>query len=1440
MAFGGTIKLKGESEYRSALRGINQSLREVNSAMKVVTTEFGKNDTSITALTRKQDVLKQKLEQQREKLNLVSQQYKKYEQAVKQSANEHTQLGAKLESAKNKLEQIKSTLGESSSAYQKQKQVVDQLQKEYDKSTEAQDKNKQSLSKLAVQMNNAQADVNKTAHQVDDLGDQMREAENPTKELGKSVEDAGDKAEKAGHGGFTVFKGIVANLASTAITSAINGLRELGGALVGVGKQALESYSDYEQLTGGVDTLFKKSSQTVQDYASNAYKTAGMSANEYMDTVTSFSASLISSLHGNTAKAANVANMAITDMADNANKMGTSMEDIQHAYQGFAKQNYGMLDNLKLGYGGTKSEMERLIADANKVKKANGEMGNLSIHSFADVAEAIHIMQQKMGIAGTTAKEASTTIEGSVNSMKSAWQNLLVGVADGHADFGKLVQNFVNATLTAAQNVGPRIVQILSGVGQLVSGLVTKFVPVIMEKVPPLITKAIPNILSAVNSIVSALGQVLPKIISWVTKIMPQVVQTLLGAIPALISVGTQIVETLANGLSSGLPKLISKLPEIIEKIVTSLGSNLPKIVDSGLKIITALVQGLTSALPQLISKAPTMIASLVQGIVQSLPSIVIQGTKIILALVKGLVQSIPALVVAVVQTVGKILSTLATNLPKVGLEIVQAAGKWIASLGPQLAKFPQMFSQFLGQVISRVVSWASNLVAKGVSAGSRFIQGVVNFVRQLPSKIATFLTVAITRVAQWTKLMVAKARYVGSKFLSNVVQFFRQLPSKIASFLRSVISRVTSWASNMASKASSAGSRFLSGVVRFVSQLPGRIAGFLANVVSRVTSWAGQMASRAVSAGSRFLSGVVRFVSQLPGRIAGFLASVISRLAAWAGQMASAGARGAQSMFNSVVNGLRGLPSAVASIGSNIVHGIWNGITGAAGWLYSQVASFAQNIVNTVKSHLKIHSPSRVMRDEVGVNIARGVVAGVKKEQKNTVRDLNKTTDETLRKWYKKRNELQSEYERSHNAKSRANIRKRIASVNDSIVEAEKKGNAKVSALRAKHDNALLRSARSRASELSKAGKLSVSAEISYWEKIAKSCHKGTSAYNSAIAKVAQAKRTLNTDISKLTKTYDSGIEKASKDLDKKISELKKTYSDAVTKRRDEIADSLDLFSGVKLDKWFDKDELTENLQDQVDNLKSWNDTLDSLEKRLGAKNPLYQELTKMGVSQIDTLKQINSMSNEELKHYNDLYSQKRAIAMQRATEENAGLKAQTDKAIANAKASTNKQINKLQGTYMTGLKKLGIRLNKQGLNVGRNIISGLNLGVTKGISSIIPKVEKQVGKLVKAIKKKLKIHSPSQVMRDEVGKYMAQGIGVGFEQEMQAVSQQMNDSLPTSFNVQNPTVGATENGLTDSLTMLDLVDSFKQALSEMKIELDDEVAGKFVNRTVAKAIYR
>ncbi|MBR4855129.1 MAG: hypothetical protein IKU94_00695 [Bacteroidaceae bacterium] len=307
------------------------------------------------------------------------------------------------------------------------------------------------------------------------------------------------------------FSGIGDKLKNTAVIAAKATAVGVGAATTAVGaltKAAVEGYAETEQLKGGIETLFKTSADSISKYADEAYKTAGLSANEYMSTVTSFSASLINSVNGDTAAAAEYANKAIVDMADNANKMGTDMSMIQNAYQGFAKQNYTMLDNLKLGYGGTKEEMQRLIEDANRVKEANGEMANLSIDSFADIVEAIHTVQSEMGITGATAQEAEGTISGSAAMMRSAWENLVVGLADENANVDELLANFLSAVETTAGNVLPVVERVLgsifdtlkeNGPEMIASGarLLGKLAAGALSAIPDII-KAIPDIVAAI------------------------------------------------------------------------------------------------------------------------------------------------------------------------------------------------------------------------------------------------------------------------------------------------------------------------------------------------------------------------------------------------------------------------------------------------------------------------------------------------------------------------------------------------------------------------------------------------------------------------------------------------------------------------------------------------------------------------------------------------------------------------------------------------------------------------------------------------------------------------------------------------------------------------------------------------------------------------------
>lgn len=330
-------------------------------------------------------------------------------------------------------------------------------------------------------------------------------------------------------------KGLKTGLGVVAKATAA-GLAAAGTAAVAFGKSALDSYADYQQLTGGVETLFKDSAFIVNWYADHAYQSAGLSANQYMETVTSFSASLISSLEGDTTKAAAVANTAVVDMADNANKMGTSIESIQNAYQGFAKQNYTMLDNLKLGYGGTKEEMERLIADANRVKEANGEMADLSIESFADIVEAIHTVQTEMGITGTTAKEADQTVSGSIASMKAAWENLKVGIADENADIDTLMDNFLDSVGTVANNILPIVQRILTNIFDTLA----EHGPEMLEKAVELFLKIATGALSAIPEIIAAIPDIIEAIKNGFVEAWPEIKQ-----------IGIDIVKGLWEGIQS-------------------------------------------------------------------------------------------------------------------------------------------------------------------------------------------------------------------------------------------------------------------------------------------------------------------------------------------------------------------------------------------------------------------------------------------------------------------------------------------------------------------------------------------------------------------------------------------------------------------------------------------------------------------------------------------------------------------------------------------------------------------------------------------------------------------------------------------------------------------------------------------------------------------------
>ena len=475
----------------------------------------------------------------------------------------------------------------------------------------------------------------------------------------------------------------------------------IGAAVAGVSaltKSSLDAYADFEQLTGGVETLFKTSADKVMQYADEAYKSAGLSANEYMETVTSFSASLLQGLGGNTDLAADVANQAIIDMSDNANKMGSDMASIQNAYQGFAKQNFTMLDNLKLGYGGTKEEMQRLLDDAEKLQKEKfGVDVEYDMNNFADVIQAIHTVQEEMDIAGTTSKEAATTIQGSLGMMKGAWQNLVTGLGDENADLDGLIDNFIQSVITVGENIMPEVERILAGIGEMV----TTMLPEVINMIPDLINSVLPGIIESASGLVTTLCTAIidnaPTLIDSALQLILTLTDALLQNLPMLIECGLQAIVQLALGIAEALPTLIPTIVEVILTIATYLIENIDLLVDAAIAIITGLAEGLINALPVLIEKAPEIIEKLVIALVNNVPKLLEAAVKVIETLATGLITNIPKLLAKIPQIMTSLKNgflNLCSGFADVGKNIIdglwngiQNGWNWLTDKVSSLAK---------------------------------------------------------------------------------------------------------------------------------------------------------------------------------------------------------------------------------------------------------------------------------------------------------------------------------------------------------------------------------------------------------------------------------------------------------------------------------------------------------------------------------------------------------------------------------------------------------------------------------------------------------------------------------------------------------------------------------------------------------------------------------
>lgn len=564
---------------------------------------------------------------------------------------------------------------------------------------------------------------------VKNMNESMKDATNTASKMSSVMKGIGSSAIKVGKG-----LAVAGAAAATAVTALVS--------------KSVGAFADYEQLTGGVETLFGAGGRSVEEYAQSvgksvsdvqgkydslmsaqnvvlenankAYMTAGMSANEYMDTVTGFSASLISSLGGDTNKAADYANSALVDMSDNANKMGTNMTDIQNAYQGFAKQNYTMLDNLKLGYGGTQAEMKRLLSDAQKI---TGQKYDIS--SFADITQAIHAIQTQMDITGTTAKEASTTISGSWGSLKAAFQNVLVGLTTGGDMFDQSLDALINTAVTFGQNIIPAIKGALSGIGYLIEGLA----PVIGETIPPLINDLAPTLansaVSLISSLVNGLTQSATQFSECLSNMIIVAVAGISSVVPQLLDAASKIVSNLMQGLTNSMPQIVNGAVTLIEGLVDGLVDNVPLLVMGAVQLVASLANGLIANLPRIIDAGVNLITGIVSASYSMMPQIIQNGMQLVVNLAVGLVRAIPQLIAALPRITGAIVKEFKyVNWFDLGLQLIKSIWEGIKSIGSEMWNGVKEKTSELWGGVKNVVSEKLNNIKSAYDAHGGGLKG--------------------------------------------------------------------------------------------------------------------------------------------------------------------------------------------------------------------------------------------------------------------------------------------------------------------------------------------------------------------------------------------------------------------------------------------------------------------------------------------------------------------------------------------------------------------------------------------------------------------------------------------------------------------------------------------------------------------------------------------
>lgn len=1152
---------------------------------------------------------------------------------------------------------------------------------------------------------------------------------NELKQLADSAEAAGDSAKESSEG-FTVMKGVLANLEAEGIKRAIDGLKTLASLT----NEWDEASNTFQARTGASTTEMIGFNKAMEDVYKNNFGDSMAEVADAMAKVKEVTGEINpSKLQQMTESAMTLEDTFEMDMQETLRGVNSLMDHFGlTSEQAFDLISSGAQNGLnytdELGdnlaeYAGKFAEAGYSAEEYFQLLKNGADGGAYNLDKIND---AINEVTTRLA-DGTIQDGLSGFSKGTQDVFKS-WQN---GGATQKEVIDSIVKDIQNTTNeqekmnlaalafgTMAEDGGTKFIDSLTSIGDSFDNVKGK-----MNEIKELRYDDI-------GSALSGLGRTVE------TDLINPIGEKL-----------TPKIEELINYINSHSEEINGVISNIVDKV----GEFIDYIASHGSEIIS-IISGIAAGL------LAWNVASMISGVVSAIKAYTLanEGATIAQALFNAVMNANPIVLIVslITMLVVGIVTFIATN----------------EEAREKLAEVWKTIKTTVGGVVDALVEFFTVKIPEAFNS-------FVNLVKSLPTKIKTIFTQTIPNL------------------ISKAIQFFKDMPEKI-----------------------------------------GYAIGY---AIGTLIKWGVKMNETVREAVPKIISSVINFFKKLPSKIWNAIVSAVLGIAKWTLQMREKAQAGMKKVATAVIEGIKNLPQKMKETGKNIVQGLWNGIKNMVSWVKEKVKGFANSLVDGVKDALGIHSPSRVFEKEVGEQIAAGVIKGIENKSKDVKKSADKMANELIESVKNSKSNARKSAEDINNifvtaAKNKINELKKSnkLSTADEVVYWQtilshcKKGTkayieaySQYNKAKTNQDNELVKSAKDRADELKKQNKLNEVDEIAYWETILKSLNKGTQAHKDATAQLSNAKKTLNNEVKKLNDEYTKDSEEVSNKLQEDIDAVTNEYVKSVTDRANAIKSSMGLFDAFEAKEGIEKNTLIDNLKSQVEALKEWDSTLDSIRNRNGMDTNLLTDLEGMGVDSLDTLKQVNAMSDEELAEYIELYKQKNLVALERSQAENEALKAQTEKEIEDLKSTAETKLNQLKETYAKKLRDLGLTANTEGKNIGKNITKGIENGLKSGQGTLFNTLTKLCDKMVAQAMASLQIHSPSRLFRDMVGKQIPAGISQGIEEGTGGAIDSINSMSDLIYKSAEDFNGATINRKLNAtfdtssaaLTLSEVVDTIK-----------------------------